>query len=144
LELYVISPAIENPTLSSSRYIDDQYTPGRNHLFYFRNKKKFFLIGIFNVWQMKASEKSLYPSSMLWKPVVYLSEERTIEDNTLMQIYPIKNQITLDENIDQGIYYSIFAKPNVSAFNVSLGATTDGMNKWFYSKKNNYLLKIFI
>jgi hypothetical protein len=78
---------------------------------------------------MKASEKSLYPSSMLWKPVVYLSEERTIEDNTLMQIYQIKNQITLDENIDQGIYYSIFAKPNVSAFNVSLGATTDGMNK---------------
>jgi hypothetical protein len=46
-----------------------------------------------------------------------------------MQIYQIKNQITLDENIDQGIYYSIFAKPNVSAFNVSLGATTDGMNK---------------
>jgi hypothetical protein len=77
---------------------------------------------------MKSNEKALYPSSMLWKPVVYLSEERTIEENTLMQIYPIKNGITLDENDDQGIYYSIFKKPNVSAFNVSLGATNDGRN----------------
>jgi hypothetical protein len=75
---------------------------------------------------MKASNKALYPSSMLWKPVVYLSEERSIEENTLMQVYSIKNNITLDQNIDQGIYYSILPKPNVSAFNVSLGETADG------------------
>jgi len=78
---------------------------------------------------MKSNEKALYPSSMLWKPVVYLSEERTIEENTLMHTYQMKNQITLDEYIDQGIYYSIFVKPNVSAFNVSLGETADGINK---------------
>jgi len=27
-ELYIISPAVEYPIISSSRYIDDQYTPG--------------------------------------------------------------------------------------------------------------------
>jgi len=130
LELYVITPAIENPSLSSSRFIDDQYTPGKNPLVFFLSRKyKILFIGIFNVWQMKSSEKSLYPASMLWKPVVYLSEERTIEENTLMHTYQMKNQITLDEYIDQGIYYSIFVKPNVSAFNVSLGETADGINK---------------
>lgn len=81
---------------------------------------------------MKSSDKSLYPSSMLWKPVVYQSEDRTIEENTLMEIYPLKNNIVLDPDIDEGIYYSLFVKPNVSAFNVTLGATADG----FFIKTN--------
>lgn len=81
---------------------------------------------------MKSADKALYTSSMLWKPVVYQSEERSIEQNTLMQIYSLKNNITLDPEIDQGVYYSIFKKPNVSAFNISLGATTDG----FFTKTN--------
>ncbi len=34
-ELYLIVPAVEYPSLSTSRYIDDQYTPGRNHIFVF-------------------------------------------------------------------------------------------------------------
>jgi hypothetical protein len=88
--------------------------------------KFFFSSGIFNVSQLKGPDKSIYPSSMLWKPVVYQSEDRSIEQNTLMQVYSIKNQVSLDDSIDQGIFDALFIKPNVSAFNVSLGAKADG------------------
>ncbi len=43
-----------------------------------------------------------------------------------MQVYSIKNQVSLDDSIDQGIFDALFIKPNVSAFNVSLGAKADG------------------
>ncbi len=76
---------------------------------------------------------SLYPSSMLWKPVVYQSEDRTIEQNTLMKVYGIKNNVRLDPKIDQGIFYSILPQPTVSAFNISLGQANDGMKNVFYS-----------
>jgi hypothetical protein len=82
-------------------------------------------LGIFNVWQMRTLGEN-YPASMLWKPVVYLSEDRTIEQNTLMQIYSINNNVALDNNTDEGIYRAILLRPYVSAFNVSLGQTKDG------------------
>ncbi len=90
-----------------------------------------FLVGIFNVWQMRAVDETQYPSSMLWKPVVYRSEERTIEENTLMQIYSIKNHLPLEQDTDQGIYNALFVKPTVAAFNVSLGARDDGRKTSF-------------
>jgi hypothetical protein len=70
---------------------------------------------------------------MLWKPVVYQSEDRTIEQNTLMKVYEIENYVFLDPEIDQGIFYSILPHPTVSAFNISLGQANDGMKNVFYS-----------
>jgi hypothetical protein len=99
----------EGSKMFSSRFIDDQFTPG-----------------IFNVWQLK-SLSDMYPYSMLWKPVVYQSKDRTIEQNTLMQTYSLKNIAMLDNNTD-GIFHSILSNPNVAAFNVSLGQAKDGMN----------------
>ena len=81
--------------------------------------------GIFSVWQLRTQD-SLYPFSMLWKPVVYQSEDRTIEQNTLMHVYSIKNNFPLDPKVDQGIYYSLLPQPTVSAFNISLGQANDG------------------
>ena len=75
---------------------------------------------------------------MLWKPVVYQSEDRTIEQNTLMQIYDVENNFTLDPKIDQGIYRSILPVPVVSAFNVSLGQANDGIHR----KKNSHCLHL--
>ena len=71
---------------------------------------------------------------MLWKPVVYQSEDRTIEQNTLMHVYDIKNNITLNETIDQGIFYSILRQPTVSAFNISLGQANDGREAIHFSR----------
>ncbi|CAF0772024.1 unnamed protein product [Adineta ricciae] len=113
-ELLQLMPGIEGTRIYSSRYIDDQYTPG-----------------IFNVWQLR-TQSPLYSASMLWKPVVYQSEDRTIEQNTLMQIYGVENNFILDPTIDQGIYRSILPVPVVSAFNVSLGQANDG----FFTKTN--------
>ncbi|CAM4772897.1 unnamed protein product [Rotaria magnacalcarata] len=113
-EFYLILPGIDGSKISSSKFIDDQYTPG-----------------IFTVWKLRTLS-SLYPGSMLWKPVVYQSAERSIEQNTLMEIYKIKNNVALDSHIDQGIYYSILPHPMVSAFNISLGQTKDG----FFTKTN--------
>lgn len=108
LELYIIQLGVEGTRLSSSRYIDDQFTPG-----------------IFNVWQVK-SRSSIYTSSMLWKPAVYQSVERSIEKNTLMTVYELKNNVSLEPTIDQGIFRALYNKPYVSAFNVSLGRAKDG------------------
>ena len=64
---------------------------------------------------------------MLWKPVVYQSADRSIERNTLMTVYDLKNNITLDQSIDQGIFKALYNKTYVSAFNVSLGRANDGL-----------------
>jgi hypothetical protein len=72
---------------------------------------------------------------MLWKPVVYLTEDRSIEDNTLMQVYGMQNNVTRDEMIDRGIYLSLLPQPYISALNVSIGAYGDGMkNEFDFSK----------
>jgi hypothetical protein len=63
---------------------------------------------------------------MLWKPVVYQSVDRSIEKNTLMTVYDLKNNISLQTSIDQGIFRALYNKPYVSAFNVSLGRAKDG------------------
>jgi len=70
---------------------------------------------------------------MLWKPIVYLSTDRSVEKNTLMQIYDVKNNITLQQSIDQGIFRSLYKVFYVSAFNLSLGREKDG-----YFIKSNY------
>jgi len=116
IEFYLITPSDKGSEISKSRFIDDQFTPG-----------------IFNVWQLKTLG-NLYPSSMLWKPVVYLSEDRTIEQNTLMQVYlPISNNVTIDPSVDRGIFHSILPSPHVvSGFLVSLGQASDG----FFAKTN--------
>lgn len=109
MELYLMSFDKAGLRIFSSRYIDDQYTPG-----------------IFSVWQLKTLD-DLYKSSMLWKPVVYFDDTRSIEQNTLMQIYPIQNDVALKDN-DQGIYRSFYkpAASYVSSFNVSWGQANDG------------------
>ncbi len=72
---------------------------------------------------------------MLWKPVVYLTEDRSIEDNTLMQVYTLQNSVKRDETVDEGIYLSLLPQPYISAMNVSIGAYGDGMmNEFNYSK----------
>ncbi|CAF0735873.1 unnamed protein product [Adineta ricciae] len=114
MEYYLIQLGVEGTQLSTSKYIDDQYTPG-----------------IFNVWQIK-SRSPIYSSSMLWKPVVYQSADRSIEKNTLMTVYDLKNNISLDQSIDQGIFKALYNKTYVSAFNVSLGRANDG----FFVKSN--------
>ncbi|CAF2439514.1 unnamed protein product [Rotaria sp. Silwood2] len=114
LEFYIIQLGIEGTQFSSSRYIDDQYTPG-----------------IFNVWQIK-SLSSIYSSSILWKPVVYQSVDRSVEKTTLMEIYDLKNNISLQKSIDQGIFNSFYVQPYVSAFNISFGRAKDG----FFAKSN--------
>lgn len=109
MEFYLMSFDKQGLRSYSSRYIDDHFTPG-----------------IFNVWQLKTID-SLYKSSMLWKPVVYLDDSRSIEQNTLMQIYSLTNNITLQDG-DQGIFRSLY-KPSasyVAAFNVSWGQANDG------------------
>jgi len=114
-EFYLMSYDKEGLSISSSRFIDDHYTPG-----------------IFNVWQLKRND-NLYKGSMLWKPVVYLDDSRSIEQNTLMQIYPLINSIALKDT-DQGIYRSFYKSPAsyVSSFNVSWGQANDG----FFAKSN--------
>lgn len=87
-----------------------------------------FFKGIFDVWQMHTiGVGNLYPASMLWKPVVYQSEGRSIEQTTLMKIYKMNNNITMNPLVDEGIFYSILPHPLVSGFNISLGASNDGM-----------------
>lgn len=92
----------------SSRSIDDHFTPG-----------------IFNVWQLKTNG-DYYPASMLWKPVVYLSSDRSIEANTLMKMYDLKNNVTLQPKVDRGIFTALYPGPYVSAFNMSMGQASDG------------------
>ncbi|CAF1381874.1 unnamed protein product [Adineta steineri] len=113
-EILQILPGTEGSRIFSSKFIDDQYTPG-----------------IFNVYQLRTMDSS-NPASMLWKPVVYQSEDRTIEQNTLMQVYEIDNNFTLDKENDQGIFFALLSKPKVSAFNISLGQANDG----FFTKTN--------
>jgi hypothetical protein len=67
---------------------------------------------------------------MLWKPIVYQSNERSVDKNTLMQIYDLKNNISLNQPIDQGIFRSLYKAFYVSAFNISLGREKDGL-KYF-------------
>ena len=75
------------------------------------------------------TEGSFYPGAMLWKPVVYQSKDRSIEQNTLMHVYPMKNNVTLQPIIDQGMFSALYVKPYVSAFNISLGQANDGKTK---------------
>ncbi|CAF1158275.1 unnamed protein product [Adineta steineri] len=114
MEYYIIQLGVEGTQLSTSKYIDDQYTPG-----------------IFNVWRVE-SLSPIYLSSMLWKPVVYQSDDRSIEKNTLMNVYNLSNKIDLQPLIDQGIFIALYKKPYVSAFNVSFGRANDG----FFTKSN--------
>jgi hypothetical protein len=132
-ELYIIGPGKEGFSTTKSRFIDDQYTPGKHQRFLFI--KNIFSIGSFYVWQLNSHDESLYSSSMLWKPVVYLTEDRSIEDNTLMQVYGMQNNVTRDEMMDRGIYLSLLPQPYISALNVSIGAYGDGMkNEFDFSK----------
>jgi len=64
---------------------------------------------------------------MLWKPVVYQSVDRSIEKNTLMEIYDLENNISLQPSIDQGIFIALYDKLYVSGFNISLGRAKDGL-----------------
>ncbi len=64
---------------------------------------------------------------MLLKPVVYQSVDRSIEKNTLMEIYDLENNISLQPFIDQGIFIALYEKPYVSGFNISLGRAKDGL-----------------
>ncbi|CAF1232747.1 unnamed protein product [Adineta steineri] len=114
MEYYIIQLGVEGTQLSTSKYIDDQYTPG-----------------IFNVWRVE-SLSPIYLSSMLWKPVVYQSDDRSIEKNTLMNVYNLSNKIDLQPLIDQGIFIALYKKPYVSAFNISFGRANDG----FFTKSN--------
>jgi hypothetical protein len=72
---------------------------------------------------------------MLWKPVVYQSVDRSIEKNTLMEIYDLENNISLEPFIDQGIFNALYVEPYVSAFNISLGRAKDGLyfSSFFFS-----------
>ena len=81
--------------------------------------------GIFNAWQLK-SLGPLYPSSMLWKPVVYRGPERSVENTTLMTVYSLVNNITLEPTIDRGLFNALYLQPYVSGFNISLGRAKDG------------------
>ena len=83
------------------------------------------------------SRSSLYTSSMLWKPIVYQSVERTTEQNTLMQIYSLKNNASLQSQ-DQGIFRALYQQPYVSAFSVSLGRSKDS-EKYFFSSYINII-----
>ncbi|CAF4150808.1 unnamed protein product, partial [Rotaria sordida] len=114
LEFYIIELGIEGTQFSSSRYIDDQYTPG-----------------IFNVWQIK-SLNPIYSTSVLWKPVMYKSVDRSVKKTTLMEIYDLKNNISLEKSIDQRIFNSFYVKPYLSPFNISLDRAKDG----FFAKLN--------
>ena len=62
---------------------------------------------------------------MLWKPVVYQTVERSNAEHTLMLIYDLYNTLSLDQSIDQGIFRSLYKKPDLSAFNISLGRSKD-------------------
>jgi hypothetical protein len=124
MEFYIMQRGIEGTQLSTSKYIDDQYTPGRNASFIIINHI-FISTGIFNVWQMKSLSPT-YSSSMLWKPVVYQSVDRSIEKNTLMEIYDLKNNIPLSKS-DQGIFNALYGPLFVSGFNISFGRAKDGL-----------------
>ena len=100
------------------RAFDDQYTPG-----------------IFNLWQM-TSLSPLYRSSMLWKPVVYQSIDRSLDKTTLMNVYALRNNISLQPTIDQGIFDALYIKPSVSAWNISLGRAGDGLSLIFVRASN--------
>lgn len=71
----------------------------------------------------------MYPSSMLWKPIVYLTDDRSVEDNTLMQIYDIENGISINSTTDRGMAFSLFHEPYVSIMKVSIGASSDGRRR---------------
>jgi hypothetical protein len=70
---------------------------------------------------------------MLWKPIVYQSVDRSVEKNTLMEIYDLKNNVSLQQSIDQGIFRALYDVSYVSAFNISLGREKDGLKYCFFS-----------
>ena len=72
---------------------------------------------------------------MLWKPVVYQSDDRSVENTTLMHVYELQNQVTSDST-DEGIFLSLLHKPYVSALNLSIGANSDGMKNRIDWKEN--------
>lgn len=114
LEYYLIQYGKEGYEFVSTRFIDDQYTPG-----------------IFNVCQIKSRSIS-YVSSLLWKPIVYQSAEHEVDKYTIMKIYNLQSNLSLDPIHDQGIFRSFYAVAYVTGFNISLGFPNDG----FFIKTN--------
>lgn len=115
LEFYIISHNRQPFHSVTTSFIDDQYTPG-----------------IFNVIQLLGTNNDKTPSSMLWKPVVYQTDERSVEENTLMKVYTIQNNISWDENLRKGIFLSLQPHATIDALNVSFGSADDG----FFAKTN--------
>jgi hypothetical protein len=70
---------------------------------------------------------------MLWKPIVYGSVERSTEDNTLMKMYQLENNLSLEQSNDQGIFRSLYKQFYVSAFNISLGRSKDSESNSSFS-----------
>ena len=75
---------------------------------------------------------------MLWKPVVYQTDDRSIEKTTLMGIYNLKNNISLSQPTDQGLFNALYNVPYVSGFNVSFGRAKDG----FFAKTNYTFIQL--
>ena len=116
--------------LSSTKYIDDQYTPGRLTSEQIA-QSHCLSSGVFNVWQMKTCSPP-FQSSMLWKPIVYQSSDRLNTESTLMHVYDLQNNIPLNRSEDQGIFLSFFTPIFVSAFNLSIGRTSDSKTRRFF------------
>ena len=75
---------------------------------------------------------------MLWKPVSYLSDDRSVEDNSLMHVYDLQNGITINSTVERGMFLSLYRQPYVSAMKVSIGASGDGRRrgmKTFFSSE---------
>ena len=59
-----------------------------------------------------------------------------------MQVYSLKNHPILDASIDQGLFDSFFQRLDISALNISLGRSKDGM-KYSLIKDENLAFSIF-
>lgn len=61
-----------------------------------------------------------------------------------MKVYDLKENVTLEQSIDQGIFNSLYNQPYVSAFNISLGVAKDGMFDIDLSFVHTFLSFFFI
>lgn len=98
----------------------------------FGQRRSTFEIGVFAGWQLK-SLSPVYITSLLWKPVVYQSRARVVDEATTMIVNSSKNHVVLDPQIDRGIFNSLYLNPDVTAFNVSLGRSDEGSLSKFIS-----------